>query len=574
MSGMVARVRLLAAPLLLLPAVAFGDGAGVCHTISVGVQPQAATTLTLDEPPQIVAWVEKPDGTYVDTIYITQETGRFGLGNRPGRWDFQSGPMWPYGRRVSTFPVWAHRHGQTFKVVEFQNSPDNPLDCATVGGGTGDAYTNCGENDLSHPFNQSSREPHYCQPLCENQCNQQETDKWRTAVDAMTCATTAFTDKGKFAASVPAGDVSTLYPPRTDAIRSATTDSPSVSMYKQMNPFDAVSQATPVEGTEAALSWVFPQNLPQGDYVMWVEVNKEFDLNATYNESSYPPAMGIIYGVYGIPYLGQPSLVYKLPFTVDLADHTVGTVQYAGYGDPTGRDGEIRPPDGTIETSTPGSGASRLQIMTDGNRVRVTSHVELDSTPPADPANLETMAVASNKIDLGFIAPGDDGDMGTVQRYDVRYLVGEPVTDANWDRAWPSTTVVTPVPAGQMQMVELTGLLPSTDYSIGIRATDNCYNSSHVVSTKATTAAAQIGEVDACFIATAAYGSLMANDVEMLRHFRDSVLQQTVLGELAVETYYTFGPAVAGVVSQSELLRETARDALRPLVSAVRRLAF
>jgi hypothetical protein len=565
---MAASVRLLLAPLLLMPAVAFGDGAGVCHTISIGLQPQAATNLMLDEPPQIVAWVEKTDGTYVDTVFITQQTGRFGLGNRPGRWDFQSGPMWPYGRRVSTFPVWAHRHGKTFPVVEFQSSPGNPNDCATLGGGMGVDYQQCGENDLSHAFNQSSAEPHYCQPLQQNET------KWRMAVDAMTCATKAYTDKGKFAPNVPAGDVSTLYPPRIDVKRIPSTDAPSVDMYKQMNPFDAVSQATPVEGNASTLSWVFPQDLPQGDYVMWVEVNKAFDLNATYNEISYPPPTGIIYGEYGIPYLGQPSLVYKLPFTVDLADHTVGTVQYAGYGDPTGRDGAIRPPDSTIDANTPGSGASRLQIMTDGNRVSLTSHVELDSTPPADPANLEALSVASNSAEIGFTAPGDDGIIGMVQRYEVRYLVGEPVTDDNWDRAWPSTAVVTPVPAGQMQQVSVTGLLPATDYYIGIRATDNCYNTSHVASAKVTTAAAQIGEVDACFIATAAYGSLMANDVEMLRHFRDSVLQQTVLGELAVETYYTFGPAVAGVVSQSELLRETARDALRPLVAGVRRMAF
>ena len=45
------------------------------------------------------------------------------------------------------------------------------------------------------------------------------------------------------------------------------------------------------------------------------------------------------------------------------------------------------------------------------------------------------------------------------------------------------------------------------------------------------------------------------------------LLRHTVLGELAVETYYTFGPAVAGVVGESDLLRRPrARHVLRPLV--------
>jgi hypothetical protein len=95
-----------------------------------------------------------------------------------------------------------------------------------------------------------------------------------------------------------------------------------------------------------------------------------------------------------------------------------------------------------------------------------------------------------------------------------------------------------------------------------------------VIAAQVVTAASKAGEVDACFVATAAYGSRMANDVEMLRHFRDSFLQKTALGELAVETYYTFGPGVAGMVSQSEVLRTTARDALSPIVAWVRRLSF
>jgi hypothetical protein len=119
-------------------------------------------------------------------------------------------------------------------------------------------------------------------------------------------------------------------------------------------------------------------------------------------------------------------------------------------------------------------------------------------------------------------------------------------------------------------MFDLTGLLPSTQYYVGIRAYDDCRNTSSITVIPFVTPDRQAGEVDACFVATAAYGSLLANDVEVLRSFRDRALRSTVLGELAVETYYTFGPEVAGVVGSSELLRASAREVLAPIVTRVR----
>jgi len=88
------------------------------------------------------------------------------------------------------------------------------------------------------------------------------------------------------------------------------------------------------------------------------------------------------------------------------------------------------------------------------------------------------------------------------------------------------------------------------------------------------TADRQSGYVDACFIATAAYGSKLASDVGMLRQFRDQALKSSVLGELAIETYYTFGPAVAGVIGESDLLRATTRSALAPVVAWVRHYLY
>jgi hypothetical protein len=107
-----------------------------------------------------------------------------------------------------------------------------------------------------------------------------------------------------------------------------------------------------------------------------------------------------------------------------------------------------------------------------------------------------------------------------------------------------------------------------------VRAYDECRNYGPLAVTHFTTPERPVGEVDACFVATAAYGTLLANEVSHLRQFRDGVLRRSVLGELFVETYYTVGPAFSTVVAHSDPLRHAARDGLAPLVSLVRGLKY
>jgi len=489
--------------------------------------------------PQIVAWLEKPTGEYVETIYITQQTGRYGIGNRPGRFDFNSGPNWPYGRRVTVFPVWSNKHGLVFPEVVYRNGDDN---------------------NLSHPFDQSSRETHFCRPLQTTEA------QWDTG----TCSSAVYTDKGTFGAGTSG------YPPRADVIASGGMDSPSVESYKAMNQFDAVSQATPHLGTAAQIVWPVPPGLAMGEYVLVMEVALEQDFNATYSEAAAPAPTGIPWLDYGVPYRGQPSVLYRVGFTLSDVEDVKTTDAYAGYGDPAGRDGVPRPPDATITTDTPNVGASRLLLTSkDGSlfRVRVDARPERDFTPPAPPAAMAVAAAQSTGATIAFTAPGDDGMLGTVQGYGVRYLVGDtPITADNFASANEARFDGTLAPGGQTQTLTLQDLLPETSYTVAVRAFDECHNTSAITTTTFTTSQRQVGEVDACFIATAAYGSLLANDVEMLRRFRDALLRRSVLGELAVETYYTFGPPVAGVVGESDLLRSTARDLLTPIVARVRGL--
>ncbi|MBV8755771.1 MAG: hypothetical protein JO257_00760 [Deltaproteobacteria bacterium] len=523
--------------LLLVPTLAYADR-DVC--VDLGVQFLPSDQL------QIVGWIEDAQGHYVDTVYMTAKTGRYGLGNRPGRFDFNSnGPnhdSWPYGRRITTFPVWAHRHGMTWPLVVFQDGRDD---------------------NLSHPFNNSSEErsPTYCAPQLPTS----------SGYDATTCASQGFSDKGQFSTSQ-----TSLYPPRADMTarkcvlengRTVCYDSMDMLSYAMDNPFDAVTQATPVGGDPTTIHWAAPPTVDYGNYTLYVEVSKEFDQNASY---SFPSPALPSYGEYGRAYRGQPSVVYAVPFTIARTPQSGTTKDYIGYGDPDGMTGTLHPPDSSITTDTPGSGASRLELFVDGaamDRVRVDMFPHVPGEPPGPVNGLVATAIAPTTVTLAFAEP-TEGDPAVT--YDIRLRAIEDITTDNFESSQSVKVSLHPVAPGAPQTFAIDGLLPGTDYSVAVRPRDACFQKAVITSYHFRTAPALGGEVDACFVATAAYGSLMANDVTLLRVARDRYLTTTAVGELAVEAYYTFGPALAATIAPSELLRETARSALAPVVRTIR----
>jgi hypothetical protein len=83
-----------------------------------------------------------------------------------------------------------------------------------------------------------------------------------------------------------------------------------------------------------------------------------------------------------------------------------------------------------------------------------------------------------------------------------------------------------------------------------------------------------------CFIASAAFGSPIAREVETLRTFRDRVLVPHAAGRAVVAAYYRVSPSFAGVVARHESLKVVTRAVLRPVIWTARvalvspRLAF
>ena len=76
-----------------------------------------------------------------------------------------------------------------------------------------------------------------------------------------------------------------------------------------------------------------------------------------------------------------------------------------------------------------------------------------------------------------------------------------------------------------------------------------------------------------CLIATAAYGSEMAPQIQFLREIRDNTVLQTESGSVFMtgfnQFYYSFSPAVADYERENPVFKETVKLALTPMLTSL-----
>lgn len=72
-----------------------------------------------------------------------------------------------------------------------------------------------------------------------------------------------------------------------------------------------------------------------------------------------------------------------------------------------------------------------------------------------------------------------------------------------------------------------------------------------------------------CFIATAAFGTPMADEVEILRVWRDQRLAYSLFGRVFVSVYYKLSPPIAKFISTRPMARTLTRALLHPLLRAI-----
>jgi hypothetical protein len=334
---------------------------------------------------QVAVWLERSDGTFVRTLRLTEAVALRGIGNRPGASQMNSGFRWPYGRREGVLPVWAHRRvasgAAPFRRVIFQDRESEGFASRTSNDSTPDSYFCLSFNDATTR---------------------------RDALDAVACASVFNSDKGRYVTEtdVTAGyaepqadpearmaplSLDSVYPPRRDVAPCASAgcaDHADLARFDAdaraaMPEIDAVSMATAAGGETQTYVYTVPPELPDGDYVVYVEVNVEGDYNATFDDTTYPtpttPAAMWDYWAmaFGYAYRGQPSVVYAVPVRVGWVGERAVSAAY-GYGSVSGQGehgGDLTPfgPEITDDPiGAPGSGADRLMLGARSHRLRVT----------------------------------------------------------------------------------------------------------------------------------------------------------------------------------------------------------
>jgi hypothetical protein len=111
-----------------------------------------------------------------------------------------------------------------------------------------------------------------------------------------------------------------------------------------------------------------------------------------------------------------------------------------------------------------------------------------------------------------------------------------------------------------------------TEYELDITAIDLCQEQSGPVRAGIKTTAIDFTTVPPCFVATAAYGSPLTDEIWALRRFRDRYLMTNPAGRAFVDAYYSVGPYAANIIVEHPWLRTTTRVLLTPLVALARHL--
>jgi uncharacterized repeat protein (TIGR02543 family) len=202
--------------------------------------------------------------------------------------------------------------------------------------------------------------------------------------------------------------------------------------------------------------------------------------------------------------------------------------------------------------------AAETTVTMSAQALTVTAHFA-EALPPPQVPTVTTLAatdISSYQATLhmsytvGYFAP-----------VEVRFACKRPTDPAWFYTAWVSRG------ADGNYTEALTGLVSQTQYQFKaqLRYDSTVMEGAVYQFTTAAGSSTNLADLLAyfgCFIATAAYGTPAAEQINVLRDFRDTVLLKSTVGTVFVALYYRLSPPVADFMAGNEVVRTIVRELL------------
>jgi hypothetical protein len=284
--------------------------------------------------------------------------------------------------------------------------------------------------------------------------------------------------------------------------------------------------------------------------------------------------------------------VFELPFALT-DDNMVSVLEPSGFGALQGESGTLSPMTASISNDSSGrmgSGADRLLAVNEARaslRVLTPDSPYCQSTHP--PGGVQELKVEPDAdkhyahmwAHLSFRAPVSERPIGS-------YSVEIKADNSDWEQAYtpdseqellpvaldicadpdnPGVNRCEGMQAGSLMEATISGLRASSHYQVRVTPRDrSCGEQGATLSTEVTTRERVFATVTPCFVATAAYGSPLADQISVLRALRDRHLANHALGRAFIQLYYAVGPSLAAPVREHPWLASAVRSVLTPVV--------
>ncbi|MBN1842347.1 MAG: fibronectin type III domain-containing protein [Deltaproteobacteria bacterium] len=195
----------------------------------------------------------------------------------------------------------------------------------------------------------------------------------------------------------------------------------------------------------------------------------------------------------------------------------------------------------------------------------------------AAPSGLSATAVSRNQIDLTWTDNSTDESGFKIERKTASETTSSETDSEDGSETDSDSGTYSEIATVGANVTKCSdsGLEPNTTYRYRVRT----YTDSETTSVTSGTDVMEYSDYsnegeaetsetsDNCFIATAAFGSLLEPHVATLRKFRDAHLLPCASGRMFVKTYYAYSPPIADFIARHDTIRAAVRIVLLPTVA-------